>query len=129
MKFAYTIIYVQDVAASLQFFEQAFGLARGFVSPDGQFGTLDTGSTALSFCQHSTARDSVGQDYVVAQTSALPLGIEIGLATDDVSAACQRAVSAGAQLIKAPTVKPWGQTVAYVRAPDGTLVELCSQMA
>jgi catechol 2,3-dioxygenase-like lactoylglutathione lyase family enzyme len=128
MKFGYTIIYVQDVPASLQFFEQAFGLVQGFLSPDCQFGTLDTGSTALAFCQHTTARESVGQDYVVAQTSALPLGMEIGLVTDDVAAASQRAVAAGAQLIKPPTATAWGQTVAYVRTPDGTLVELCSPM-
>jgi len=128
MKFGYTIIYVQDVAASLAFFERAFGLQRGFVSPGGEFGTLATGETSLSFCQHDTARDSVGQPYVVAQTSAQPLGMEIGLVTDDVAAACQRAVAAGASLIKAPQAKPWGQTVAYVRCPDGTLVELCTPM-
>ena len=28
--------------------------------------------------------------------------------------------------IAAPTTKPWGQTVSYVRCPDGTLVELCT---
>ena len=28
----------------------------------------------------------------------------------------------------APITKPWGQTVAYVRAPEGTLIELCTPM-
>ncbi|RZL31926.1 MAG: VOC family protein, partial [Rubrivivax sp.] len=28
-----------------------------------------------------------------------------------------------------PVTKPWGQTVAYVRCPDGTLVELCTAMS
>jgi hypothetical protein len=27
-----------------------------------------------------------------------------------------------------PTVKPWGQTVSYVRDLDGFLVEICSPM-
>jgi len=129
MEFGYTIVYVQDVEASLGFFERAFGLARAFVSPDGEFGTLATGSTSLAFCQHSTALDSVGQPYVVAETSAQPLGIEIGLVTRDVPAACARAVAAGATLLNPPKAKPWGQTVAYVRCPDGTLVELCTPMA
>jgi len=128
MQFGYTIVYVSDVAASLDFFERAFGLARAFVSPDGEFGALATGGTALAFCQHATALDSVGQPYVVAETSAQPLGIEIGLVTPDVAAASERALAAGATLIKAPTVKPWGQTVAYVRCPDGTLVELCTPL-
>jgi catechol 2,3-dioxygenase-like lactoylglutathione lyase family enzyme len=52
--------------------------------------------------------------------------MEVCLVTDDVAAACDRAVHAGAVLLKAPTVKPWGQTVAYVRCPDGALVELCT---
>jgi len=128
MQFGYTIVYVSDVAASLDFFERAFGLARAFVSPDGEFGALATGGTALAFCQHATALDSVGQPYVAAETSVQPLGMEIGLVTPEVAAATERALAAGATLIKPPSVKPWGQTVAYVRCPDGTLVELCTPL-
>lgn len=126
MKFAYTIVYVDDVEASLAFFERAFGLARRFVAPGGGYGELDTGATALAFADHATARDSLGQDYRPVGADAAPPGVEVGLVTDDVGAAVERAVAAGARLLKAPTVKPWGQTVAYVRAPDGTLVELCT---
>lgn len=126
MKFTYTIVYVADVAASLDFFERAFGLKRRFMVETGDYGELETGATTLSFAQHATARGNLGRDYVVAETSAQPLGIEIGLVTDDVPAACERAVQAGATLLKAPASKPWGQVVAYVRCPDGTLVELCT---
>jgi lactoylglutathione lyase len=126
MRFAYTIVYVSDVAASLAFFERAFGMVRRFMVETGDYGELDTGATTLSFAQHATARGNLGHDYVDAQSSAKPLGIEIGLVTDDVAAACTRAVAAGATLLKAPATKPWGQTVAYVRCPDGTLVELCT---
>jgi lactoylglutathione lyase len=129
MKFAYTIVYVNDVAASLEFFERAFGLVRRFMVPTGDYGELETGATTLSFAQHATARGNLGHDYVDAQTSVQPLGIEVGLVTDDVGAACERAVQAGATLLKAPATKPWGQVVAYVRCPDGTLVELCTAMA
>ena len=126
MKFTYTIVYVADVAASLDFFERAFGLKRRFMVETCDYGELETGATTLSFAQHATARGNLGRDYVVAETSAQPLGIEIGLVTDDVPAACERAVQAGATLLKAPASKPWGQVVAYVRCPDGTLVELCT---
>jgi len=30
--------------------------------------------------------------------------------------------------LKEPLLKPWGQTVSYVRCPDGTLVEICSSV-
>lgn len=39
MKFAYTIVYVDDVNASLTFFERAFGLVR---YPDGTLMELCT---------------------------------------------------------------------------------------
>jgi len=128
MRFGYTIVYVADVAASLDFFERGFGLKRRFLHESGGYGELDTGSTTLSFAQHETARGNLGRGYVAADVSDEPLGMEIGLLTQDVAAACARAVAAGATLLKPPTVKPWGQTVAYVRCPDGSLVELCTPM-
>jgi lactoylglutathione lyase len=128
MHFAYTIAYVADVESSLAFFERAFGLKRRFVAPGGGYGELETGATALAFAQHDIARGSVGRDYVAADASPAPLGIEIGLVATDVPGACDRAVAAGATLLAPPTVKPWGQTVAYVRCPDGVLVELCTAM-
>jgi lactoylglutathione lyase len=124
--YAYTIVYVDDVEASIAFFEAAFGLDRRFLVETGDYGELETGATALAFAQHATARRNLGHDYVDAATSPRPLGVEIGLVVDDVAAACDRAVAAGADLLTAATTKPWGQTVAYVRCPDGTLVELCT---
>jgi lactoylglutathione lyase len=130
MLFAYTLVYVADVAASLDFFDRAFGLPRRFLHESGAYGEVDTGEggVKLAFVDHATARDSVQQDYVAADTSAKPLGMEIGFTVLDVQAAFERAVAAGARPLAAPTAKPWGQVVAYVRCPDGTLVELCTAM-
>ena len=128
MQFAYTIVYVADVAASMDFFERAFGLTRRFLHESGGYGELETGATALAFAQHDTARGSLGQDYVAADASPAPLGVEIGLACADVSAAYAQAIAAGATGLHEPVTKPWGQTVAYLRCPDGTLVELCTPM-
>lgn len=129
MKFAYTIVYVADVAASLAFFETAFGLPTRFLHESGSYGELETGATALAFVDHATALESVGADYVAAGASAAPLGMEVGLVCDDVAAAFERALKAGATALNAPKTKPWGQTVAYLRCPDGTLVELCTAMS
>lgn len=128
MRFGYTIVYVADPGASLAFFERGFGMTRRFLHESGTYGELDTGGTTLAFAQHGIARENLGHAYVAADASGTPLGMEIGLLADDVPAAVQRALAAGAALLKAPAVKPWGQTVAYVRTPDGTLVELCTPM-
>ena len=49
IKFAYTILYVQDVAHSLAFYEKAFGWTTKFITPDGDYGELVSGQTTLSF--------------------------------------------------------------------------------
>jgi len=125
MKFGYTIIYVADVQASATFFETAFGIKTRFTHESG-YAELETGATALAFATHELGRSNVPSGYVAADTSARPLGMEIALVTSDVSAAHARAVAAGAKSISEPAQKPWGQTVSYVRCPDGTLVELCT---
>jgi len=125
MKFAYTIIYVPDVVASIEFFERAFGFQKRFIHESG-YGELETGVNALAFTGHELGQANLPEGYVSADASALPRGIEVAFVTEDVYAAYAKAVAAGALEVKGPTLKPWGQTVAYVRCPDGTLVELCS---
>ena len=129
MKLGYTIIYVPDVAASLAFCEQAFGLTRHFLPESGTYGELDTGETTLSFAAHELGDANFPGGHVAAHTSTQPLGFEIGLVTSDVAGAHARAVKAGATELSAPVTKPWGQVVSYVRCPDGLLVELCSPIS
>lgn len=126
MKLGYTIVYVPDVAASLAFFEAAFGLRRRFLHESGSYGELDTGATTLAFAAHDLGEQNLPGGHVRASESARPLGMEIALVTDDVAAAHGRAIAHGATELAAPARKPWGQVVSYLRAPDGTLVELCT---
>lgn len=126
MKFGYLIIYVSDVPASLQFFETAFGLTTRFLHESNTYGELETGETALAFAADELAAMNFSGGHVSAHSSVRPLGMEVGLVTEDVTTAHAKALSVGATEIAAPLVKPWGQTVSYVRCPDGTLVELCT---
>ena len=128
MKFGYTIVYVPDVAASLAFFEKAFGIERRFLHESGMYGELATGDTTLSFAAHSLGDMNFPGGHVAAHESPRPLGMEIALVTPDVATAHAAAMAAGAKELAAPQAKPWGQTVSYVRCPDGTLVELCTPM-
>jgi lactoylglutathione lyase len=126
MQLGYTIVYVPDVAASLGFFEAAFGLQRSFLHESGTYGELATGPTTLAFAAHELGDMNFPGGHVRADTSPQPLGVEIALVTADVPAAHARALAAGAKELSAPAQKPWGQLVSYVRAPDGTLIELCT---
>jgi len=128
MKLGYTILYVRDVEASLNFFENAFGLPRRFYHESG-YGEVETGSTALGFASHELGASNLPDGYIKADASTVPLGMEVALVAEDVQTAFHKALSAGANSIREPMNKPWGQTVAYVRCPDGLLVELCSPVS
>jgi lactoylglutathione lyase len=129
MKLGYTIVYVPDVAASLTFFSQAFGLEQRFLHESGTYGELNTGETTLAFAAHELAKMNLPNGHVRASESEAPLGMEIALVTEDVSSAHAKAIRHGAVELSPPTSKPWGQVVSYVRAPDGTLVELCTPVS
>jgi len=124
MKFGYTIIYSNDVEKSIEFFENAFGFKRRFIHESG-YGELDTGDTTLAFASHDLGSSNLPNGYIKTDTDK-PLGIEIALVTESVEEAFKKAIVAGAKEIMKPLSKPWGQIVAYVRCPDGTLVEICS---
>ncbi|MDP1682412.1 MAG: VOC family protein [Burkholderiales bacterium] len=126
MKFAYTIIYVPDVAASLAFFEKAFGFTQRFLHESGEYGELNTGETTLAFATHTLGAMHFPDGYVAASASPKPLGVEVAFVTPSVAEAHTIAVAAGATELNPPEAKPWRQIVSYVRCPDGTLVELCS---
>lgn len=127
MKLGYVIAYVADVPATVDFWERAFGLTRKFIAPGDQYAELDTGGTTLSFAAEDLIR-SQDLSFRPHDAAEPPAATEIGLITEDVPAAVARALAAGAVSVKEPAVKPWGQTVAYVRDPNGILVEICTPM-
>lgn len=126
----YVILYVKDVAASLTFYEKAFGLTRRFFHDDNgkAYGELETGAARLAFASLALAEEHLKQMVTAAAPDKAPLGVEIALTTADVSTWFQRAVNAGATAVSEPATKPWGQTVAYVRDNSGFLVEICTPM-
>ena len=125
MRFGYTILYVRDVAASLDLYERAFGQERRFVHDSGDYAELDTGATTLAFASHGLAASNL-PDVLGSDGDRTEPAFEVCFVTDDVGAAFQRAVREGAEAVHPPQTKPWGQDVAYVRDPDGNLVEIAS---
>lgn len=128
VKFAYAIHYVQDVEKTVSFYEKAFGLTRKLVTPDGSYGELSTGQTTLSFATVALAGSNLPDGFQVSHLSNKPFGIELGFTTAQVEETLAAAVAAGAVVVAPSRTKPWGQVVAYVRDPDGLLIEICTPM-
>ena len=126
MRFGYTILYVSDVTASLEFYERALGQRRRFLHESGEYAELDTGDTALAFATHELAASNLPGVYRPEERPSTRPAFEVCFVTDSVQSAFDRAVAEGAEPVSQPQTKPWGQDVAYVRDPDGNLVELAS---
>lgn len=129
MKLGYVIVYVPNVAESLKFFSQAFGFDQQFLHESGTYGELNTGSTTLSFAAHELGDTNFPGGHVHASASEKPLGMELAIVTADVASAHKKAIQFGAKELSPPSQKPWGQTVSYVRAPDGVLIEICTPVS
>jgi lactoylglutathione lyase len=129
MKLGYVIIYVEDVKATMAFYTAVFGFeTKMLFEQEGSvdYGELQTGETVLAFAAHSLGEMNLQGQYQKVSAAGNPFGFELALVSEDVGAAYELAVSAGAVPVAPPKEKPWGQTVAYVRSREGTLIEICS---
>jgi catechol 2,3-dioxygenase-like lactoylglutathione lyase family enzyme len=127
LSLGYVIFYVEDVPSTVRWFTAAFGLGQRLLTPQGDYGELDTGATTLAFASLDLASSGVGGARFVTHDATGPaLAASVTLVTDDVPAALATASAAGGVVVTEPTTTPWGQTVAYVRDPNGILVELAT---
>jgi lactoylglutathione lyase len=127
-RLGWVIVYVPDVEEAVAFYERAFGLARRFVVESGEYGELDTGSTALAFASEALGGANFAGGCQRPEPGAAPFNVEIVLVFDDVDAAYEHALASGCTSLAPPAHKPQGQDVAYVRDPFGTLVEIASPL-
>lgn len=123
-RLGYCVLYVADVIATLEFYERAFGLRRRMVEPP-LYAEMETGDTVLAFTERRYANELVGA-LSSPRLEDPPVSIEVALVTDDVEGLYARALNVGAGNVRAPEIKPWGATVAYVRDMDGYLISICT---
>ena len=125
--YGYTILYVENVEATLAFYVKAFGFTQKFITPEKDYGELETGGTTLAFASYAVAEyNGIALEKSRPEASASPF--EIAFVVDDIGSAWKQAVEAGAQVIKEPAQKSWGQTVGYLRDMNGFLVEVCTRI-
>ncbi len=120
----YVVLIVADLDTALAFYTDALGLRLGHRS--GAYAQLDTGRTRVSLYERAA----------MSETLTLPLdapaprapSFELGFKVRDVDAAFGALVAAGAESACSPTDRAWGQRTAYVRDPDGYLIELVQDL-
>lgn len=120
LTFATAVIYADDVAATVAFYERAIGLAPSYYDRQLGFALLGAEQT-VAVASHAAGALMLEAGYVPAQHGRVR-GTELAFWAEDVPAAFEAAVHAGATALTPPRVMPWGQTVAYVEAPEGTIL-------
>ena len=120
----YVILIVGDLDRALDFYTGALGLRLGHRA--GDFAQLQTGPTRLALYTRSAMAKILAMALEPPAASAP--GFEIGFKVADVDAAFAELVARGAPPVAPPTDRFWGQRTAYVRDPDGHLVELAQAL-
>jgi uncharacterized glyoxalase superfamily protein PhnB len=121
MQFGGTVVYVDQVSPVVGFYRRALGLNVRFFDEILGFAELETGGSMLAIAAHSLGEMLMPNQYL-RPASGQPAGIEIAFLTLDVPASFAKAIAEGATPITPPRRMPWGLEVAYVRAPEGTLI-------
>ena len=116
----YLILIVEDLDRALGFYVDVLGLRLGHRS--GDYAQLDTGTTRLALYTRSAMAKTLSMALDPPAPSAP--GFEVGFKVADVDAAFSELIARGAQPMVLPTDRFWGQRTAYVRDPDGHLIEL-----
>lgn len=120
----YLILIVEDLDRALGFYVDVLGLRLGHRS--GEYAQLDTGTTRLALYTRSAMAKTLGMALDAPAASAP--GFEVGFKVADVDAAFSELIARGAQPMVSPTDRFWGQRTAYVRDPDGHLIELAQEL-
>jgi lactoylglutathione lyase len=129
LSFRYSGWFVADVPATVAFYEKAFGFRLRYMEQSQGYAELDAGGARLAFVGEkfiAEARLLSGAPYAPNRLENPAAGAQLAFVTDDMERDWRRAVEAGAAIVRAPEVKPWGQTTAYLRDCNGIIVELCT---
>jgi lactoylglutathione lyase len=128
MKMKYTVLHVHDIQRSVEFYRKAFGIKNRFIHESGQYAEMETGDSTLAFASDDLASSIIKDGYRRNLPGEKPSGIQIAFEPDDVEKAFENALKAGATAVSLPELKPWGWISAFVRDPDGILVELAKEV-
>ena len=116
----YIILIVEDLDRALEFYTGVLGLSLKHRAE--AFAQLETGATRLGLFTREAMATTLGMNLKAPDENAP--GFELGFKVDDVDEAFRQLRENGAPEVIAPTNRPWGQRTAYVRDPDGHLIEL-----
>lgn len=127
MKFGSTVLFVDNVQSVLEFYKTAFGMEISMYDPAYDFGILNMEGGSIGIASNHSGELMMPGKFPSSKNGH-PDGVEIALYSEDVEADYKKAIDAGAGSLSEPRQMEWGQTVAYVKSIEGTIIGICSEM-
>ena len=113
-------LFVEDLTAAKQFYQDVFGLPVKFEDDDSA--VFAFGSTLINLLKTTAARELIEPGVVAPREvgSRFQLTIEV----DDVDAKCAELASRGVKMLNGPMDRPWGVRTACFADPGGHIWEI-----
>lgn len=113
-------LFVDDLAASKEFYQRIFGLPTVFEDEDSA--VFAFGSTLVNLLTEPAARELVGPAVVAPREGGSRLQLTVNV--EDVDAVCAELARRGVKLLKGPLDRPWGVRTASFVDPGGHIWEI-----
>lgn len=114
----YVVLVVEDLDRAVAFWTETMGLQLDHRS--GPYAQFATGTTRFGLFERAAMEETLG--------GVSGERFEVGFKVNDCDAVFAELLASGAEPVVAPTDRAWGQRTAYVRDPDGHLVELAQDL-
>jgi len=113
-------LFVEDLAAAKQFYQEAFGLPVIFEDEDSS--VFKFGNTLVNLLKTTAAGELVEPAKVAGSDAGS--SIVFTVAVDDVDAKAAELTSRGIKLLNGPMDRPWGVRTASFTDPAGHIWEI-----
>jgi catechol 2,3-dioxygenase-like lactoylglutathione lyase family enzyme len=113
-------LFVEDLAATKQFYQEVFGLPVVF--EDDSSTVFNFGNTLINLLAATAAPELIAPAVVAPREAGSRL--QFTITVDDVDAMCADLAARGVTLLNGPLDRPWGILTASFRDPGGHIWEI-----
>ena len=116
----HVILYVTDLARSIEFYRDVVGLAHRFT--EAGYAEFSTGATRFALYEKRRAQWLTGHPVAPG-----PAG-EVVFVVEDVDAVAAALRDRGVPRLAEPADRPWGHRTLHIADPDGFVVEFAQEI-